>query len=184
LTAFRAVWLAVFCGLILFYSCSLRIIEPDRFPEAVRLHNVEPYLEEPEQCGPYALAAVQNFMGIEADADEMSERLYSSGAGGTLTMDLYLESVRSGLPARQATGMTSTLRDGLDSDPVIVLFRYPALVGGSGHFIVVTGYSLKESGFFILWGDGRLSWMDEKRFQSMWSESGRWMLLFDGKVDP
>lgn len=184
MTAFRAVWLAVFCGLILFYSCSLRIIEPDRFPEAVRLHNVEPYLQEPEQCGPYAMAAVQNFMGIETDADEMSGRLYSPGAGGTLTMDLYLEAVRSGLPARQATGTMSTLRDGLDSDPVIVLFRYPALIGGSGHFIVVTGYSMEKSGFFILWGDGRLSWMDEKRFQSMWSESGRWMLLFDGKVDP
>lgn len=184
MTAFRAVWLAVFCGLLLFYSCSLRIIEPDRFPEAVRLHNVEPYLQEPEQCGPYALAAVQNFVGIEADADEMSGRLYSLGAGGTLTMDLYLEAVRSGLPARQATGTMSTLRDGLDSDPVIVLFRYPALVGGSGHFLVVTGYSMEKSGFYILWGDGRLSWMDEKRFQSMWSESGRWMLLFDGKVDP
>jgi len=184
LTIFRAAWLAVFCGLILFYSCSLRIVEPDRFPEAVRLHNVEPYVQEPEQCGPYALAAVQNFMGVEADAEEMSRRLYSPGAGGTLTMDLYLEAVRSGLPARQASGTISKLRDGLDSDPVIVLFRYPELVGGSGHFIVVTGYSLEDSGFFILWGDGGLSWMDERRFQGMWSESGKWMLLFDGKESP
>ena len=75
MTLFRASWLTVFCGLTLFYSCSLRIVEPDRVPEAVRLHNVEPYLQEPEQCGPYALAAVQNFMGIEADADEMNRKL-------------------------------------------------------------------------------------------------------------
>ena len=184
MTLFRASWLTVFCGLTLFYSCSLRIVEPDRFPEAVRLYNVEPYLQEPEQCGPFTLAAVQNFNGIGADADEMSGRLYSPGAGGTLTMDLYLEAVRSGLPASQATGTISSLRDGLDSAPGIVLFRYPALVGASGHFIVVTGYSLEKSGFFILWGDGRLSWMDEERFQGMWSGSGRWMLLFGGQASP
>lgn len=182
MTELRAAWLAVVCGLIVSYSCSLRIMEPDRFPEAVRLHRVEPYQQEPEQCGPYALAAVLNFLGNEADAEELSRRLYSPGAGGTLTMDLYLEAVRSGLPVRQATGRISSLRDGLDSAPVIVLFRYPALVGGNGHFIVVTGYSLEKRGFFILWGDGKLSWMDEKRFDSMWSESGRWTLLFNGKV--
>ena len=123
-----------------------------------------------------AETAVQNFMGVEADAGELSGRMYSPGAGGTLTMDLYLEAVRSGLPARQAAGTIPSLRSGLDTAPVIVLFRYPALVGGSGHFVVVTGYSLEKSGFFILWGDGQLSWMDENKFQGMWSQSGKWML--------
>ncbi|MDF1536465.1 MAG: cysteine peptidase family C39 domain-containing protein [bacterium] len=154
-------------------------MEPDRFPEAVRLHDVTPYIQEPLQCGPYALAAVQDFMGIETDAGEMSRRLYSPGAGGTLTMDLFLEATRSGLPARQLSGSASNLQDQLESGPVIVLFRYPALVGSGGHFIVVTGYSSSRKGFFILWGDGRLTWMDEKRFDGMWSGSGRWMLTFD-----
>jgi hypothetical protein len=122
-------------------------------------------------------------MGIEADAAEMSRRLYSPGAGGTLTMDLYLEASRSGMTAEQTAGTMSGLRKQLSVAPVIVLFRYPALVGSGGHFIVVTGYSSSSSssrgGFFLLWGDGRLSWMDEMKFDGMWSGSGRWMLTID-----
>jgi hypothetical protein len=164
-------------------------------------------------------------------------------------MDLYLEAARSGLPARQKGGSTPELRKQLESGPVIVLFRYPALLGSGGHFIVVTGYSSlmdsqrvyqaggaqdahpglgatpaawdgftplprqardgelveplegdhafgvtasqdgskrpvarlssSRSGFFLLWGDGRLSWMDEKRFEDMWSGSEMWMLTID-----
>jgi hypothetical protein len=124
---------------------------------------------------------MQNFMGIEADAAEMSRRLYSPGAGGTLTMDLFLEASRSGLTVKQVEGSVSRLRVQLDVAPVIVLFRYPALLGSGGHFIVVTGYSDVQRGFFILWGDGLVSWMDEKRFDGMWSESGRWMLEVSGK---
>jgi hypothetical protein len=234
-TLARAGRVAIWCALPLIISCSLRIIEPDRFPEAVRLHDVTPYIQEPQQCGPYALAAVQNFMGLETDPAEMSGRLYSSGAGGTLTMDLYLEASRSGFAARQTAGSLSSLREQLGVAPVIVLFRYPALVGSGGHFIVVTGYSLSlmdsqkvhqtggaqdaapgvgappsagdgftppgggsrqgrdrpmqnvskipvarsfsnRNGFFLLWGDGRVSWMDEKKFDGMWSGSDRWML--------
>lgn len=185
MTLTRAGRVAIWCALPLIISCSLRTIEPDRFPEAVRLHDVTPYLQEPQQCGPYALASVQNFMGVEADATEMSRRLYSPGAGGTLTMDLYLEASRSGLVVEQVDGSMSSLRKQLAVAPVIVLFRYTALVGSGGHFIVVTGYSSSSSssrgGFFLLWGDGRLSWMDEMRFDGMWSGSDRWMLVVGEK---
>jgi hypothetical protein len=104
-------------------------------------------------------------------------------------MDLYLEAARSGLPVRQENGLTSELRKQLESGPVIVLFRYPALLGSGGHFIVVTGYSSlvdsqSQSGFFLLWGDRRLSWMDEKRFDGMWSGSDRWMLVLGKKETP
>jgi hypothetical protein len=118
-------------------------------------------------------------MGIEADAGEMSRRLYSPGAGGTLTMDLYLEASRSGLAAKQKDGSLASLKEQLVLTPVIVLFRYPALAGSGGHFIVVTGYSSTSKGYFILWGDGIVSWMDEKRFDGMWSGSGRWMLVLE-----
>jgi ABC-type bacteriocin/lantibiotic exporter with double-glycine peptidase domain len=183
-TLARAGRVAIWCALPLIISCSLRIIEPDRFPEAVRLHDVTPYIQEPQQCGPYALATVQNFLGLETDPAEMSRRLYSPGAGGTLTMDLYLEASRSGFAARQTAGSLSSLREQLGVAPVIVLLRYPALVGSGGHFIVVTGYSLSQGGYFLLWGDGRLSWMDEKKFDGMWSGSDRWMLVLGEKETP
>ena len=176
MTLARAGRVAVWCVLPLIFSCSLRIIEPDRFPEAVRLHVVTPYTQEPQQCGPYALAAVQGFFGIESDAAEMSQRLYSPGAGGTLTMDLYLEASRAGLTAEQTGGSIPDLEDRVAVAPVIVLLRYPALAGSGGHFIVVTGYSVAPGGFFLLWGDGQVSWMEKEKFDVMWSGSDRWML--------
>ena len=174
----RWIWcIAVFSWVPLLLSCTIRLTEPDRFPEAVRIHGVDPYLQDPEQCGPFALAALLRYLGIEADPDLLVQQLYSPGAGGTLTMDLYLEARRRGLDTRQLSGSEDLLTEELvDFIPVIVLFKYPRLQSTVGHFILVTGYSINPYGFFILWGDGKLSWMKLDRFNQLWSESGFWML--------
>ena len=160
----------------------MRLTEPDRFPEAVRKHEVGPYLQEPEQCGPFALASLLNYLEIEADPNLLAKRLYSPGAGGTLTMDLYLEVGRNGLEARQLSGSDNILVKELEKyNPVIVLFKYPGLKGRTGHFILVSGYSVDPHGFFLLWGDGKVSWMKLDQFRKLWSGSGSWMLTARGK---
>jgi ABC-type bacteriocin/lantibiotic exporter with double-glycine peptidase domain len=160
----------------------MRLTEPDRFPEAVRNHDVSPYLQEPEQCGPFALASLLNYMGVEADPNQLAERLYSPGAGGTLTMDLYLEAARRGLEAKQLSGSDSVLLDEIrEHNPVIVLLKYRGLKGRAGHFVLVSGYSVDPPGYFVLWGDGRLSWIKREPFGDLWSGSGSWMLTVRGK---
>ena len=166
----------------LLLSCSIRLTEPDRFPEAVRKHDVTPYLQEPEQCGPFALAALLNYLKIEVDPNLLAKRLYSPGAGGTLTMDLYLEAVRNGLETRQLSGSDSILVKELEeNNPVIVLFKYPGLKGRTGHFVLVSGYSVEPDGFFLLWGDNKLSWMKLEQFHKLWSGSEYWMLTVHRK---
>ncbi|MDF1524808.1 MAG: cysteine peptidase family C39 domain-containing protein [bacterium] len=174
----RWVWFAaVFAWVPLIFSCTIRLTEPHRLPEAVRIHRVGPYLQEPEQCGPFALAALLENIGIKADLDQLVQKLYSPGAGGTLTMDLFLEARRRGLETRQLEGSEEILVKELrDHGPAIVLFKYHGLSGSAGHFILVTGYSSDPYGFFLLWGDGKLSWMKLDRFDKFWSESGFWML--------
>jgi ABC-type bacteriocin/lantibiotic exporter with double-glycine peptidase domain len=174
----RWVWLfAVFAWVSLLLSCSIRLTEPDRFPEGVRIHDVGPYLQDPEQCGPFALAALLNYVGIDADPELLSKRLYSPGAGGALTMDLFLEARRTGLEARQLSGNEKLLAEELwEYNPVIVLLKYPGFRGSVGHFILVTGYSRDPDGFFVLWGDGKVSWMKQEKFHELWSGSGFWML--------
>ena len=171
------------CSLIpLLLSCSIRLTAPDRFPEAVRKHEVTPYQQNPEQCGPFALASLLNYLKIEADPNLLAERLYSPSAGGTLTMDLYLEAVRKGLEARQLSGSNSILVKELkEFNPVIVLFKYPGLKGRTGHFVLVSGFSVDPDGFFLLWGDNKLSWMKGEQFQRLWSGSGYWMLAVHSK---
>ncbi len=166
-------------------SCSPRLTRPDRFPEAVILYDVGPYRQEPEQCGPYALAALLHFQGIESHPQEISRRLYSPGAGGTLTMDLFLEAGRRGLKVRQERGSAESLTAALaDGAPVIVLLRYPGLRGSTGHFVPVTGYSSQPPGFFFLWGDGKRSWMAGEAFRKLWEGSGFWMLRVEEEGRP
>jgi ABC-type bacteriocin/lantibiotic exporter with double-glycine peptidase domain len=161
------------------HACSVRLTAPESFPDPVRLYEVVPYRQEPGLCGPYALASVLDFLGQEADPAELAERIYSPGAGGVLTMDLYLEARRSGVEVRQARGTLKDLYDEMESGtPVIVLLKYPVLDRTVGHFIVLTGYSDDPAGFFLLWGDGRLSWMNEKRLEDLWSASGFWTMFF------
>ena len=168
---------AVFAWVSLLLSCTIRVTGSHRLPEAVRIHDVGPYLQDPEQCGPFALAALLQYMGMEADPDLLAQRLYSPGAGGVLTMDLFLEASRRGLEARQLSGTVNTLMKELtEFNPVIVLFKYPGLSGSTGHFVLVTGYSLDPRGFFLLWGDGKLSWVKLDQFNQLWSVSGSWML--------
>ncbi|UCG38994.1 MAG: C39 family peptidase [bacterium] len=178
----RIPFLLALAGIPLLLGCSIRLTDPEGFPAAARLHDVKPYSQRPELCGPYALAAVLNFMEIAADPLEMARRLYVPAAGGTLTMDLYLEASRRGLDARQGSGTTQGLvRDLDDGVAPIVLFRYPSLRGSGGHYVVITGYSMAPDGFFLLWGDGRLSWMDADRVEGLWSGSEFWYLILRRK---
>ena len=182
----RWIWcIAAFTWIIVLLSCTIRLTEQDRFPDAVKIHEVGPYLQDPEQCGPFALAALFRYMGMEADPDLLAQKLYSPGAGGTLTMDLFLEARRRGLEARQISGSGGTLiQELVDHNPVIVLFKYPGIQESPGHFILVTGYSDDPPGFFMLWGDGKLSWMGLDRFNRLWSKSGFWMLAAHGGGRP
>ncbi len=168
---------AVFAWVSLLLSCTIRVTGSHRFPEAVRVHDVGPYLQDPEQCGPFALAALLRYVGMEADPELLAERLYSPGAGGVLTMDLFLEASRRGLEARQFSGSEDILvKELTEYNPVIVLLKYPRLRSAVGHFILVTGYSSDPRGFFVLWGDGKLSWVKLDQFHQLWSRAGFWML--------
>lgn len=167
-----------------FPACSLRLTGSDRLPAAAKLYAVSPYQQEPEQCGPYALAALLGHAGIEADAERLARKLHSPGARGTLTLDLFLEARRRGLDAQQVSGTLELLVRELEgSGPVILLLRYPGLAGGGGHFILVTGYSSDPGGYFLLWGDGKLSWMGSDHLRRLWSGSGFWMLRVRGEKD-
>lgn len=166
--------------ILCFTACSTRLTAPERFPDPVRLHEIVPYEQEPQLCGPYALVAVLGYLGVEADAEEIAGRIYSPGVGGVLTMDLYLEARRRGVEVRQDIGTLEDLCKEMDTGlPAIVLLRYPTLGQTPGHFVVITGCSREPPGFFMHWGDGHLSWMNSRRFEDLWSEAGFWTLYFE-----
>ncbi len=160
-------------------SCAARLTRSEAFPPADRRLALAPYRQEPERCGPFALASVLAFLGRPTAAADLEPDLYLPEVGGSLTMDLFLAARRRGLPVRQGEGDPAALRDELAAGrPAILLLRHGALTGGAGHFVVANGYSTRPPGFFLLWGDGGESWMTEADLSRMWERSGRWMLAF------
>ncbi len=169
---------------LLLSACSLRVISPGAFPEPKVFLEVVPYHQEPRHCGPFALAAVLDYLGKKGDPGEIARDIYSPNARGASTMDLYLEARRRGLESEQLQGTREKLREELEKGfPVIVLVKYPGLEKKAGHFVVLNGYSLTPPGFFLLWGDGRISWMKDERLEDLWSGSGFWALTFSGGAD-
>jgi hypothetical protein len=165
-------------------SCAARLTRSETFPPADRRLSLAPYRQEPERCGPFALASVLTFLGRPTAAADLDPALYLPEVEGSLTMDLFLAARRRGLPARQGGGAPAALREELAAGrPAILLLRYGALAGGAGHFVVATGCSSAPPGFFLLWGDGRESWMPEADLSRMWERSGRWMLWFAPEGD-
>lgn len=179
-------WIVIFTQVFIIFTfdaCSVRLTSPEDLPVATKLLGIAPYDQEPQLCGPYALAAVLKYLGKGADPVEIAERIHSPGAGGTLTMDLYLEARRRGVTVQQGGSTLNWLYGEIRAGmPAIALFKYPGLGRSTGHFVVVTGYSIDPAGFFILWGDNRLSWMSEDRFTGLWSGSGFWLLSVNREV--
>ncbi len=157
----------------------VREVRPEAFPAAAARLAVTPYRQQPERCGPHALAAVLTFLGKPVTAEELAPALYLPSVGGTLTMDMVLAATRRGVAVRQGEGSFAEARGDLDAGvPLILLLRYPALVGGAGHYVVATGYSAAPAGLFLLWGDGRESWVAEGDLAPSWARSGSWRLSF------
>ena len=176
------IWCLVFFLAGFSLSCASPLVLSNLAPFPVVKLNVEPYTQEPEKCGTSALAAVMDYLGKEADPEEMAQRLYLTGVRGTLTMDLFLEARRNGLDVTQGEGNFAGVRRDLASGyPLVLLVRYPAPKGDIGHYVVVNGFTDQPTGYFLLWGNGVESWMKESNLRKMWMRSGWWHLSFSGK---
>ena len=141
---------------------------------------VPDYIQERNQCGPFALAAVINYwherglIGASISAEEISRKIYSRTAGGVLGIDLYNYANKLDLFARQFNGTTISLRKAIKrQEPVIVLVDYGKGSFQINHFMVVSGYSSK--GFVVHSGSG-LKHISEAELQRVWARAWHWAL--------
>jgi hypothetical protein len=139
------------------------------------------YAQDAYQCGPASLAAVLNFWGIEVKPDEISKKIFSRSARGTLNIDMVLYAQRSGLYALQYAGSMEDLRNKIDSGhPVIVLVGYGFSFYEVDHFMVVIGYY--DRGVIVNSGHERNKLIDEEGFLKIWGKANYWTLLIENKA--
>ncbi len=176
-------------GLLLFLAVAmLQSVGLDpRLPVAHRIAGV-PLVERNENwCGPAALAAVLRYHGEETEAKEIAEAIYLPGFRGSLNLDLLVFARTRGYEARAEAGTGPRLREAIARDrPVICMVTRRNPVLSRNHMVVVRGYDRGQAVLFIDGGEGSEQTVRTTDFEAEWAESGRWMLVVEGKaaVDP
>lgn len=134
------------------------------------------YPQEAYQCGPASLAAVLNFHDIAVTPDDIAADIFSSGAKGTLDMDMVLYVRKKGLRADQYSGGLDDLKRTIDAgNPVIILVDYGFWVYQKAHFMVLLGYH--ENGFIADSGREHLKVISRNELKRIWEKTRFWTLV-------
>jgi ABC-type bacteriocin/lantibiotic exporter with double-glycine peptidase domain len=134
------------------------------------------YPQEDYQCGPAALAAVLNYRGVAVTPADIASEIYSSGAGGTLGIDMVLYAGKKGLRAEQYSGGSGDLKRNIDSgNPVILLVDLGFWAYRKAHFLVVVGYN--REGFIVDSGKEHLKFVSNDELNRIWEKTKFWTLV-------
>jgi tetratricopeptide (TPR) repeat protein len=128
--------------------------------------------QQPNYCGPAALAMLANYYGQPVTQDEIAGAIYLPEIRGTLTADLADYAQRCGLWVRQYRGNRADLCQKLAAGvPLIVLGK----LGINEHYFVVLAY---RDGEFTVHSDTRANLhLREDDFLRWWNRADRWTLL-------
>jgi predicted double-glycine peptidase len=134
-------------------------------------------------CGPAALAAVLRYYGEGTQAKEIAEAIYLPDFRGSLNLDLLVFARRRGYTASAEEGTARRLREAIARDrPVICMVTRRNPVLGRNHMVVVRGYDRSRAVVFLDGGEGAEQTVRTADFEAAWAESGRWMLVVEGKA--
>lgn len=151
-------------------------------PESHRISGVPLTQGRPDWCGPAALAAVLQYHGDEATAEELAGAIFLPGYRGTLNLDLLLWAKQRGFAAQAGPGTKADLRQAVAADrPVICMVRRRDPVADRNHFVVVQGYDDARRVWWVDGGSGRVGEVPMSDFARDWEDCGRWLLVIEGR---
>ena len=140
------------------------------------IENVPFFPQEAYQCGPAALAAVLNFLGVGVTPEDIAAEIFSKGAKGTLGIDMVLYAQRKGLSAEQYAGGPGDLKRNIAAgNPVIILVDYGFWVYQKAHFMVVRGYN--GGGVIADSGTEHLKFIPQDELTRIWEKTKFWTLV-------
>ena len=163
----------------LFFSISLTscsTLPATHFQEDMHtIRGVPFYPQEVNECGPAALAAVLEYLGVAVTPDQIAEDIFSKNARGTLTLDMELYAERKGMEAQQYKGSLDDLKKKIDAQiPLIVLVDQGIYPLKRYHFMVITGYS--KYAVIAHSGKHEQKFIAKEDFLKAWRKTNYWTL--------
>lgn len=116
------------------------------------------------------------FWGVETGPEKISRAIFSSGARGTLTLDMELYPARAGLRSLQYSGNFEDLKEKIDRGlPLLLMVDYGVGPWQRNHYMVALGYN--ERGVIVNSGTERMKLVPFNEFAPVWKRTGFWSLL-------
>src|SRR5580704_3197644 len=130
--------------------------------------------QQPNYCGPAALAMLANYYGHPVTQDEIAGAIYLPDIGGTLTSELGDYARRFNLWVRQYRGSMDDLRQKLSVGvPLLVLGKF----GEQPHYFIILGWDNFRQ-IVTVHSDARPRLeMHVEDFQRYWERTGDWTML-------
>ncbi len=130
--------------------------------------------QQPNYCGPAALAMVAHYYGQPVSQEEIAAAVYWPSARGTVTAELAAHAGKLGLWARTYRGSWADLRAKTSAGvPLICLGKF----GGNDHYVVVLGVDHWRETVRVH-SDTRANWeLSREAFLRYWDRANRWTLL-------
>lgn len=156
---------------------SLPVAPPTLAPH-VELTDTPFFPQEPEQCGPAALATVLNFYGHATTPDHLRTWVYVPERGGSLQLEIAATARRHDMLAYPLDGgLEALLRELTSGHPVLVLQNLGLSWLPRWHYAVAIGYDLERRVLLLRSGGEPRRETDFDVFMNTWRRGGTWALI-------
>ncbi len=143
--------------------------------------NVPFYPSEDNQCGPTSLAMILNFLGIKVTPSEISQEIYSKGAGGTSDFDMIRYVKKLGLNVDNYRGSISDLKSKISKgNPLIVMTDEGFWFYKKYHYMVVIGFN--ENVIIVNSGKKEKEHIKLETFLKKWEKTNFWTFFIYREV--
>lgn len=153
-------------------------VAPSALAPRAELTDTPFFPQEPEQCGPAALATVLNFHGHTTTPDILRTWIYVPKRGGSLQLEIAATARRHDMLAYPLEGELETLlRELAGGHPVLVLQNLGLSWLPRWHYAVAIGYDLERRVLLLRSGTEHRRETDFDVFMNTWRRGGAWALV-------
>lgn len=144
----------------------------------LELHNLPLVLQEPDFCGPAALAMALQQAGVTATQDELAQKVFLPGRMGTLQTEMLAGPRHFGLIAYELDGNLITLLKSTEQGrSPIVLLNLGLSWAPQWHYALVMGYDLDHGDIILRSGSQARQSMPLRTFEYTWARSQHWSMV-------
>ena len=144
----------------------------------IELEDVPFHSQVTDQCGPAALAAVLNDVGIPVSPEELKHRVYIPERQGSLQLELMAATRHfCRIPYEIDPNLGALVAELEAGRPILVLQNLGVTFAPIWHYAVVVGYLATEQQFVLRSGDKERLLMRARSFTRSWRRGNYWAIV-------